>query len=368
MKKIEIIEKLLDFIKNILRDILRFFYQLFLILIAELQNHVSLSVFHTFRAFKNGFYTFNYRLYGLETYGDPKDFISDYIQVVRMPTINGEYEKVINNKLLFPDIMEKYDMPCPKIHAIIRKGILYRTNTGERQSLKDFAKSMIQDQKLVLKPIKGFHGNGIIIIQKNGTHFNVNRENLEFLSFSELISSLDNYLISAYIIQCETSASFFPDTVNTVRLVTCLDGEHGKSFIAQAVHRIGTSRSYPVDNFKAGLGGLSAPVNLKTGRLGQAASVSEKAEVTWHSHHPETGNQIKGTTVHNWNEIKYGILSFAEKLIFTPYIAWDVVPIENGYSVIEANAMPGTPVMQVHGPLLTSEKIRQFFKHHHIIR
>lgn len=358
----------LDRLKDKLQAPLRFLYRLARLMSIELRNHVRLSIWHTWRAFKNGFFTFNYRLFGLETSGNPKDFVSDYMEFVKILAINGEYDAILRNKFVFPVLMEKYGMPTPKIHAVIRQGILYRTDTGMRQPWNVFAGSLIADEKLVLKPIKGSHGYGVMVIQKGRLHFTVNGKRIERAELAKLISMFDDYMVSEFIAQCRHSADLYPDTVNTIRLVTCLHPKNGRAFIAGAVQRIGTSRSYPVDNFKGGRGGLSAPVDLKTGRLGQAASASEKFEVTWHKRHPETGAPIEGTTVHHWKEIKSGIISLAEKLVTAPYIGWDVAPTEDGYCVIEANSTPGTSVMQVHGPLLTSEKLKQFYRFHKIIK
>ena len=226
----------------------------------------------------------------------------------------------------------------------------------------------VHGKRLVLKPIEGSHGDGIMLLEKSGKDFIVNEERFESSKFSERIAGFSNYIVTEFIHQSDFSARLFPKTVNTIRVITCWDYEQDTPFIAQAVQRIGTSFSYPVDNFKAGYGGLVAPVDLETGMLGKAVQSSINAKISRHSRHPEIDSPIEGITVANWAEIKRSILTYAGKLPFAPCIGWDLVPTDSGFCVIEANSTPGMPVLQVHGPLLASPGIHRFFQYHKIVR
>ena len=86
----------------------------------------------------------------------------------------------------------------------------------------------------------------------------------------QIVRSLDdvaNYkgedaILTAFVIQADYAQAIFPEALNTIRLLM-LRGDDGAALAAAAVHRFGTARSVPVDNFSAG--GLVAKVNLENG-------------------------------------------------------------------------------------------------------
>ena len=184
-----------------------------------------------------------------------------------------------------------------------------------------------------------------------------------------MIAKLRYYVATEFVTQAEHGARLYPDTTNTIRLITFWDAERAESFIARVVQRIGTSRSFPVDNFKASGkgGGLNALINRDSGELGQAATIDAEGHITWYSEHPESHAPIQGVVVPDWTQLRESILRYANTFAFFPCIGWDIVPTHSGFTIIEGNATPGMPIMQVHGPMLTDPRIRRFYKYHGVI-
>ena len=83
-----------------------------------------------------------------------------------------------------------------------------------------------------------------------------------------LLAPLRRYLITEFVVQAPYAASIYPHTTNMVRILTLWDLAVGRPFLAAAVHRFGTARSAPVDNWHGGWGGLSARIDLDSGVLG----------------------------------------------------------------------------------------------------
>lgn len=123
----------------------------------------------------------------------------------------------------------------------------------------------------------------------------------------------------------------------------------------------------PVDNFRSGQGGLSASINTRSGKLGPGAMVNSKGQVTWHAYHPESKAPIQGVVVPAWRQIRARILEYADRFAFAPCIGWDIVLKDSGFSIIEGNSTPGLQVLQIHGPILTDQDIRRFYKYHKVI-
>jgi hypothetical protein len=276
---------------------------------------------------------------------------------------------MLANKLVASLLMKHFGMPTPDLYGVIRQGRFYPIAEGQVRIAADFLAQYAEPgQRIALKPIAGNHGNGFISVESLETRYKLNAEDISLQDLVEVISGLDDYIATEFVQQGEYAAGLYPETTNTIRLVTCWDSTSKAPFVAKAVQRIGTSRSHPVDNFKAGCGGLSASIDVETGILGPGALASQKGEVAWHERHPETGARIQGLCVPLWEDLKERFLGFASVFAFTPLIAWDIVPTQSGFSIIEANPGTGMPVLQVHGPVLTDERINRFFKHHSVVK
>jgi hypothetical protein len=87
-----------------------------------------------------------------------------------------------------------------------------------------------------------------------------------------------------------------------------------------------------VDNLAAG--GIAAPVNLETGKLGQAVSKDVRNGVF--IRHPDTGATIEGAVLPNWGAARE-LVEFAHRFINVPFIGWDVALTTNGPILVEAN-------------------------------
>ncbi len=334
----------------------------------ELKSSVNLPLRHTLRAWRHGLKRFSYRMYGLVDSGDPAEYLSDY-EFIKTERINGKFVPVIKNKLLFSLLMKRCGMPTPETFGVIHKGLFHPLDSERIMGPSKFLNAFLKtDEPLVLKPIRSGHGVGFMVVQRKarGCHLNGEYTPLSFLT--GLIGKLDQYVVTQFVTQREYSARLYPDTINTIRVLTFWDTAAAKPFIGRAVHRIGASRSHPVDNFKAGGGGLSALIDQDTGELGPGAMVSAGGRVSWHTHHPESQAQIQSVVVPSWAEIKVRILECADRFAFTPYIAWDFVPTESGLSILEGNNKSGMAALQVHGPMLADPRIRRFYKYHRVIK
>jgi len=129
----------------------------------------------------------------------------------------------------------------------------------------------------------------------------------------------------------------------TLRVLTCLD-EEGRPQIVGAALRMAVGGNTTVDNFHAG--GIAAPVELETGRLGCASNLGDNVELGWLSRHPDTGGQIKGKLLPLWPQVlalaRQAHLAFADRII----VGWDIAILADGPSVVEGNSGPDVDIMQ----------------------
>jgi hypothetical protein len=141
------------------------------------------------------------------------------------------------------------------------------------------------------------------------------------------------------------------------------DGD--EPFIGAAILRIGTASSRPVDNW--GRGGLSAEIDLTTGSLSKAARYARATgQLDWLAAHADTGVPIEGTAIPNWEMVTAVLLRVARHFWYLPLAGWDAVVTAAGVKILEGNDWPGLRAIQVHRPLLRSERVRRALKEIHL--
>ncbi len=347
-----------------IKNKIRFILKLRAFIIDDLKKSTKLNWRHTLRAWRYGFLRFRYKLYGLDQGGDPAQFISDFACYMTHDQINGRFNEWVANKYAFGLLMNFLGMPTPAVRGLIKKGAFHPFGASRTMKASEFLLAAIAPgEKIVLKPTWGWHGFGFICLARDDQGYRLNGEIVPQPLAAKMIDGLDDYIVTDFVIQGQFSRTLYAQTPNTVRVVTLWDAEKSEAFVARAVLRIGTSRSFPVDNFKAGQGGLSAMIDPVTGELGPGAMAENDGTPVWHRNHPESHAPIQGVVVPAWNEVRTKILDYAGQFPFIPFIGWDIILTDGGFSILEVNATSGMPVLQVHGPFLADARVKRFFQY-----
>ncbi|WP_120246510.1 sugar-transfer associated ATP-grasp domain-containing protein [Halopiger aswanensis] len=376
----------------------------------ERESTVSRSLRRRCWLWRRGFLSRSDAVYDLDesTY---RDYVSDYQRYVRSKRINGTWSVALSNKLLFHRVMQPFDAHRMAVYGMLRDGTYHpiddrvdgpAAGSAARHELADggpaleavsgtisgtesdrtegrrerdaphttrnAAQRVVErleaEERLVLKWVRGGGGNNVLLCTRTEDGYRVNGDQYAEVEFRSLVSNLDEYLVCEYVEQGPFGAALYPETPNTLRIITMYDEAAGEPFIAAAIHRIGTSDSAPLDNFTQG--GLSAAIDPDSGTLSAGAQPPVDGEVEWHSRHPDTGVPIDGAQVPGWHRIRERLLEIAAGCSFVPYVGWDVIVTDEdgSFTVIEANSYPGLKSIQVHGPLLADDRVRRFYERH----
>lgn len=131
------------------------------------------------------------------------------------------------------------------------------------------------------------------------------------------------------------------DALPTVRIVTILN-EHNLPEVVSATFRCASIAGVVVDNMKAG--GLIAPVDLDSGRLGPAWKGYGGGPV---ERHPVTGGVVQGRELPDWTAA-CALAERAHRDGFADYalVGWDVGLSATGPVLIEGNGKPGVLMPQ----------------------
>ncbi len=279
---------------------------------------------------------------------DYREYISDN-ERLRSREINGIYKTILDDKLLFEEIF-RHHVRVPKIYAWISDGEVFGLH-GTEVDTKTFIRFLREIGAAVLKWENGYEGKGTyVLFAKEDGDFLVNGETMDAKAVRRLLRGKGSSILCEYMRQGAFSDSLYPEATNTLRIVCAKKKGERHVHIVGAVQRIGNEKSKPVDNVSAGA--ISCKVDLETGALGKGvvAKSSHKGEsVTYFETHPDTGAQLKGRVIPDWDKIKAEILTLTDSFPYLGLVAWDVLLTDEGICVIEGNASAGCVMFQMDG-------------------
>jgi len=84
----------------------------------------------------------------------------------------------------------------------------------------------------------------------------------------------------------------------------------------------------------------------------------------WHKSHPDTGERIEGLALPNWQRLLDNTTQLMDIFPDLEFVGWDVLPIEDGWCVIEGNAYMDIDLLQAHGGMLADHRVKEFLEYH----
>lgn len=328
----------------------------------ELRSKTGLSWKQRFRAWKSGFSSRSWMIYELDR-NDPDLYLADFKALLNSYRINGFYNPVIGNKLLLSRLLSVHGVPHPDVVYTILGGKLYEEGSGYAPSLPEaLCRTLETYPRQVFRPVLSGSGEGIFFLDREEGSLRLNGENTTLEEVCELLAGLDRYVVTEFVEQADYARKIYSGSTNTLRILTLWDGDTHSPYIAGVVHRFGSRNSGPTDHWDKGQGGYCTAVDLETGTLGQAVSLSKDSRLCWTASHPDSGEAFEGVAIPGFDNCIEGVLEAAGHFPYCPSIGWDVVMTEKGFSILEANTIQGLAVMQVHVPLLRDPRTRAFYR------
>jgi hypothetical protein len=177
--------------------------------------------------------------------------------------------------------------------------------------------------KVLAKPVEGQGGGGITL------HENV----ADPAAFRAEVTAAGQSIVDEFIVQHPEMSALYPDSVNTVRMITFLDtsGDEpgGTVHVLAAVLRIGNGDV--IDNFASG--GMFTMLDADGVAL--YPGVDKQSNV--YPVHPVTGTSIVGFQVPMYDRVLDLTRQLARRTPEAPYVGWDLAITPNGPVVIEGN-------------------------------
>ena len=261
---------------------------------------------------------------------------------------------------VFETLSFKYNPDPAAIRTLLQKGRFAKKFSKQFNrvwfinrdiTFEEFS-TLVQDlDQLICKPLSSTQGKGIIRIRFS------EYENLHAV-YDELMG-MKKMICEECIVQHPAIAAFNDSSVNTVRVLTIVDGtgENRKCHHVYAGFRMG--RGELVDNFHAG--GIIASVDPKTG-----ITIMDAIDLDGNHYqtHPVSGLEILGFQLPNWDKVLEVTEKAALKLAVrideegkatgASMVGWDVAITPDGACLVEGNSEPSHSIIQL--PFVESGK------------
>ncbi len=185
-------------------------------------------------------------------------------------------------------------------------------------------------EKIIAKPLDQCCGKGIDIYKT---------ADYQPRELYDLLMKNSARLVEEVVVQNDIMNSLCKSSVNTVRLITILNGD--EVAFAAGCFRMGKD-GHVVDNFNSG--GISSIFDMETGLVVTDGYDKDRNN---YPKHPDTGTAINGFQIPMWSEIKEMVTEAAKVVPQIRYVGWDVaISKEHGPLLIEGNSYPGQDLSQ----------------------
>jgi hypothetical protein len=274
-------------------------------------------------------------------------YVTDWELLFRLSRVNGHVVKSIFNNKLFCHLALRERGFADKIPKLI--GLFSQLGFTSYSKFSTVDEVLEFHPTLFMKPMEGSGGNGVFCTNDpQSVHFP------------------QPYIAEVPIQPHAYGFVIFPRCLNTIRILAMRDVYTNEFFISHAIHRFGTRKTIPVDNFSKG--GLCARIDLESGVLSEAKWYAGKSENDWISIHPDTKAAIKGVVIPHWDEAKQLALTASEAFPDLQIAGWDLAITPRGPILIEGNVgAPGLDLIQSHSPVLLDRRVCMFMKQHGVI-
>ncbi len=255
------------------------------------------------------------------------------------------YEYVAFNKVVTEGVFRAFNIPTPTFHGFINKSSGQTRDGRPLRSSADLGALLrrVGDRTVCFKLVDGWGGRGFLRVSLTLDHdpilVHTEPDNspvtLDEFWKSRLVANGNlGYLCQAVVKQHPEAAVFNPTSVNTTR-AWLHQPRQGVWELFAAVFRMGTGRQ-ATDNWQAG--GLTAPIDIETGRLGPA--INETVERPVYVVHPTSNVPIEGNLVPDWPKIPPLCKRVGPAFPYLRLVGIDIAVGLDGPVVLEVEAWP----------------------------
>lgn len=219
--------------------------------------------------------------------------------------------------------------------------------------------NLVKKQAIAAKACKGGHGFGFYKLEYIDGFFYVNQEKYAENKFIELISGLDNYIITEYSKPHSMFSKLCGENIFAViRTITVYDDKEGAQ-LTGAVIRLGCKKAGLLTDYP---GTIYCGLTLDEGRLFKPIYCERDNWYVPIKEHPDTGEDFTLYKVPYWGQLKRLVRDVSNYIPMTPYLVIDIIPSDDGFKILEINSHGQVRNTEAHFPFLINPYNRKVFK------
>ena len=258
-------------------------------------------------------------------------FYLDYLNPVR-------YYSLARNKYIAHKVLENTGVRKSELYCYYQPEARYIGSSEDAADLTDVLRILRQKQvqSCVIKTTESSHGDNVWVIDSinySDSDALMTRFDGETLMLSSVLGQ-DALLFESVVKQTRQFAAFNESSVNTVRFMTTLYPDGSVRIIATFI-KIGRAGKC-VDNAGGG-GNVDVCIDTPTGEIKYAIQYDGMHDVKDIEKHPDSGAQLNGVIIENWEAIKDEVKKFQQAFPYCKAAGWDIAITDEGPVVIEVN-------------------------------
>lgn len=258
-------------------------------------------------------------------------FYLDYLNPVK-------YYSLARNKYLAHKMLEDTGVRKSELYCYYQPEARF-ISSNEKASDREGVLRILENKKVqscVIKTTESSHGDNVWVI--NAIEYQVvDAVMTRFDGQTLLLSSIlgkEALIFESVVKQTKQFAAFNESSVNTVRFMTTLYPD-GSARVIATWFKVGR-KGKCVDN--AGNGGnVDAAIDTATGKIYNVFQFDGWRKAKQIEKHPDSGNQLNGVMVENWQAIKEEVKRFQQAFPYCKAAGWDIAITDDGPVVIEVN-------------------------------
>ena len=280
-----------------------------------------------------------------------RDYLSDFEFYNVKAYVNGKGVAWFDDKLNTYYLLKPFDKYLPRHFYWVKGNDAFPLDVPEKVVL-DKTKAVLQvleKYPIAAKACKGGHGAGFMKLEKKDGKFYISKQEVPESKMVETIKKLDNYIITEYI----TPHDYFlnlcgPEIYAVIRVLAVFDKDDGPQITSASI-RLGCKNAGVATGYA---GCIYAGVNLDDGTIYHALYRPYDHEYKFEpiENHPDTGMRLEGSKIPNFDEFKKLVKDVSAYLPFTPYLTFDVIPHNGGFTILEINSHGQPIIMEAYYP------------------
>ena len=298
-------------------------------------------------------------MYGM-TKENYKNFISSFEFYKHSTYYWGHFLESLENKLLTYYLLAPFKNNLPRHYWHIEdKDHIYPLDVEKNHcGTIDDVIELVKLRPIAVKACYGGHGRGFYLYEfKNGV-FYISGKKVGEEELREHVATLNNYILQEYLVPHHNFVDLCGEGAFSVyRMIIMNDKKEGQQLSA-AMIRLGSKNAGLLTDFP---GTITCGITFNEGKIFKPLLWTSETERQLCPIHPDTGKQLEGYKVDDWDELKALAIKIARYVPWIGYVTIDIIPSEKGFRILEINSHGQSWEFEAHFPFNLNKYNRKAF-------